>query len=90
MSLLIMPTALRAGYYSRLRFHNLVLYIIAALLAHGAGSLADRDALANFVLFVLLGGPVELGLFFFGGVVEVDGDFLAELGINVLLSDGAH
>lgn len=85
-----MPTALRrrgalrARYYSRRRIHNLMLHIIAALLANRAAPPANRSA-AQLVLLVLLRGPVELGLFFLGGVVVMDGDFLAELGVNVLL-----
>jgi hypothetical protein len=61
-----------------------MLHIIAALLANRAAPLANGSA-AQLLLLVLLRGPVELGLFFLGGVVVVNGDFLAELGVNVLL-----
>ena len=61
-----------------------MLHIIAALLAARAAPLANRSA-AKLLLLVLLRGPVELGLFFLGGMVVVNGDFLAELGVNVLL-----
>jgi hypothetical protein len=61
-----------------------MLHIIAALLANRAAPLANRSA-AQLLLLVLLRSPVELGLFFLGGVVVVNGDFLAELGVNVLL-----